>query len=298
MMRLTKAKARSFTTVWFCLLILAVMAGVSCLAQTASAPRMETRVVSANPVDVEAALGLICKGVDITRSKTAAAAGAGGITGCRVCPEGTDFRNEIQSSWELHAVTTGRFTSTRDDNLILSGTGCDSHANNFGGSFIFTFKDGKAKLIRYDNGLITEQCHKFDSPDQRNFLVCRGGWSGQGLNSRNVFTASFAANGEETVDYLISTDDTTGTCDEDQSTIVQESAITGLKFTPKDSGEITGLTVTATLGSIPCSQAGKRIKAGKWAAAVKTYSIEFQFDGHHFKPTPVSLPAYYKFEKR
>ena len=79
--------------------------------------------------------------------------------------------------------------------------------------------------------------------------------------------------------------------------IVRESAISGLKFTPKDSGKITGLTVTATLANVPCSQADKRVKTGKWAEAVKSYSIEFKFDGQHFKPTPASLPAFHKFEK-
>jgi len=210
MTRLTDARAGCLGMAWSCLLTLLVVAGVSCLAQTSSKARLNAPNTDVRAADVEAAVGLICKPSDITRSKS------GTVSGCRVCPEGTDFHQftVFPSGWELQSATSGHFTSANDDNLLLSGSGCDSHANNFGGSFVFTFKDGKAKLIRYDNGLLTDQCHKFDFADGRNFLVCRGGFTGQGENDEDVSTASFAASGEEAVDYLISTNDTTGTCDE------------------------------------------------------------------------------------
>jgi hypothetical protein len=296
MTRLTEARARSLRMAWCFLPMLLVMAGVSCLAQTSSAPRVETPNAGAKAADVESALFLICKAGDITRSK------AGQVTGCRVCPEGTGDQGQgySDSYWKMK-VTSGHFTSAQGENLILGGTAdsmCEDHAHNFGGSYFFSLDSGKVRLVRYHVGLITDQCHKFAYPDGRDFLVCRGGWNGQGLNSGNVFMASFAPDGKETVEFLLTANDTTGTaiCLDDKKALVQESQITSLRFAP-DSGHISGLTISATLGQVSCSQAEKYMDAGKPTTEIETYSIKFQFDGQHFKPTPASLPAFHKFER-
>jgi hypothetical protein len=263
-------------------------AGVVCPGQSTAAPQFNTAGAGVKTSDVESAVSVICKAGDITRSKE------GKVTGCRTCPAGTDFHTDRQSHWEMYAETPGHFISTQDDNLILDGTGCDSHAMNFGGSFVFALNAGKARLIRYDQGLVTSQCHKFAYTDGRDFLVCRGGWGGQGENNENVFMASFGISGKETISYLISTSDTTATCEDDSTQVVQESEIKAVKFAPLDSGKVTGMTVTATLGSVKCSQTGQ--KSAKPAGTVKTYEIEFLFDGGHFKVTPASRIALRQFE--
>jgi hypothetical protein len=249
-------------------------------------------VVAASDSDIEAAVGLLCKAKDRIQSKT------GQASGCRVCPEGTDFRGDKMSQWELRSTTAGHFTAAKDDNLVLSGSGCDSHAMNFGGSFVFSVKSGVVRLLRYDQGLLTDQCHRFGYADGRDFLVCRGGWGGQGENDENVFMADFRASGKDRVRYLLSTMDTTGSCGGEGAGRVQESGIAGIDFEPKDSESITGLTITARLGSISCTQAQRRTEAGKSATPVKSYAIAFQFDGQRFVVTPESLAAYLRFEKR
>ena len=276
-------------------LVIAVMlvlwiAGARCSGQASSGPMFNTAGAGARASDIESAVGAICKSGDITRSKD------GRVSGCHTCPKGTDSYGESHSNWEMYAETPGHFISAQDDNLILDGTGCDSHANNFGGSFIFSIKDGKARLVRYDQGLVTSQCHKFAYKDGRDFIVCRGGWGGQGENDENVFMAAFAATGKETVTRLISTSDTRGTCLDDPTQVVQEAEVSSIKFVPQDSGQITGMTVTATLGNIKCSQVDSGSKSGKTAGTVKTYEIEFLFDGQHFNATPASKAALRRFE--
>jgi len=256
--------------------------GMVCFAQSAKSPMFNTAGADAKAAEIEAAVSLICKAKDTTHAKD------GKISGCRACPEGTDFHGIGNSSWEMYAETPGHFASAQEDNLILDGTGCDSHASNFGGSFIFSFKDGKARLMRYDKGLVTSQCHKFAYADGRNFLVCRGGWSGQGENDENLFMTSFAVSGKGAVKYLLSTTDSTGTCGDD-SAQVQESGIKSVTFTPADSEKITGLTVTAKLGTVTCARAGK--------GATKSYSVEFLFDGTRFVVDPGSRAAWRRFEK-
>jgi len=199
-------------------------------------------------------------------------------------------------SWGLYAVTPGHFTSPQDDNLLLDGSGCDSHANNFGGSFMFTLKSGKPRLLHYDQGLVTSQCHKFAFSDGRDFLVCQGGWTGQGENIAIVSMSSFDPTGKDVTTILFTTTDTTFTCGDDPTTVVQESDIKDLKFSSKESGEITGMTITAILGDVKCSQLKSEQKTGKLSASVKTYQIEFVFDGKRFKVAPASRAVLNRFK--
>ncbi len=274
----------------FAVMFVVLLFARTCWSQAAHPPMFNTANAGVRTADIEAAVATICSPRDITRSK------AGTANGCRVCPEGTDFSGDGHSSWEMYAETPGHFTAAQDDDLILDGTGCDSHANNFGGSFVFTLKSGKPRLLKYDNGLITDQCHKFAYPDGRDFLVCRGGWGGMGENDGFVFTAAFDATGKSAAANLIKVTDTTATCGDDPGTGVQESDIKDIKFSTKDSGELTGLTVTATLGYPKCSQVKTGEKTRKPSSAVKTYEIEFLFDGKHFKVAPTSRAALERFK--
>ena len=256
-----------------------VTAATVCLGQTK--PQFNTASAGVKVADIEAAVSLICKTKDIKRRKD------GKVDGCRTCPEGTDFHGEGQSEWQMYAETPGHFTSAQDDNLILDGTGCDSHANNLGGSFVFKIVAGKARLVRYNPGLITDECHKFDFTDGRNYLICRGGWFGQGEADATVFMAIFDAIGKGVVSNLISVRDTTGTCG-DSPQLVRESDIKEIEFSPADSAQITGLTITATFGNVRCSQ----VEAKSKKPMVKSYEIEYVFDGKRFKVTPASRAAF------
>jgi hypothetical protein len=264
----------------------------ACWSQVATAPEFDTASEGVRAADVEAAVGLICLPRDITRTKE------GSVSGCRVCPKGTDFRGSGHSDWGLYAKTSGHFTSPQDDNLLLDGTGCDSHASNFGGSFMFTLRSGKPRLLKYDQGLVTSRCRKFSFPDGRNFLVCQGGWTGQGENIGTVFMAAFDITGKDLTTKLITTTDTTYTCGDDPTQVVQESDVQDIKFSTKDSGEITGMTVSATLGDVKCAQVKNDKKKGQLSGTVKAYEIGFLFDGKDFKTAPTSSSTLERFESK
>ena len=185
-------------------------------------------------------------------------------------------------------MTFGHFTSPADDNLLVSGANCDSHSMNWGGSFLFTFTKGQPHLLRYDMGLITDKCHKFALAGGRDFLVCQGGWSGQGEIVSTVFSAAFDAAGKDTQEFLFSTTDTGENCGDSGDTIVRITGVQDVQFTSKESGEVSGMTVTANLGDIKCSVATVKRAPGVLPAGVKSYKIEFAFDGKKFQPTPAS----------
>jgi hypothetical protein len=251
-------------------------------------PAPQTSSVAAaapNQADVEAAVALLCKPADMIRSKD------GGVSGCKACPKGTDFFGLNMGKWELRNSLFGHFTAAQENELIVGGFNCDSHANNFGGSFIFAMKTGKPRLLRYDSGLVTDTCHKFSFVDGREFLVCRGGWSGQGMNDSHVFLSRFDATGKNSDTVIFVTSDATASCGEDPTTKVPSSGIKDIKFSSKDSGELSGMTITATFGQVTCREVSTKRAPGKDFPSVKTYELHYNFDGKQFTIAPESKAA-------
>jgi hypothetical protein len=247
---------------------------------------------AANQADVEAAVALLCKPADISHSKT------GSITGCNTCPKGTDFYSQKMGGWYFGAATVGHFTSAHDDNLILDGSNCDSHASNWGGSFVFAMVSGKPKLLKYDRNLRTDQCHKYLYADGREFLVCRGGWSGQGEFDAYFFLAKFDATGKDIQTVVFRTRNMSGSCGPGSDDSVEGADIKDAKFDAKDSSALTSMTITATNGTLTCAQAKAKKASGKDPASMKTYQIQFLFDGKQFTVAPASRAALQAFPQQ
>ena len=245
---------------------------------------------AASDSDIELAVPIFCPKREILRGKD------GKISGCAKCPTGTDmFGTGVRTEWELRSGTMwGHFTSPTAENLVVTGYGCDSHAHNFGGSYVFSRRAGRLRLLKYDPALFMDQCHAFAYPDGRDFLVCKGGWFGMGQGSEFVFVASFDAAGADKDTTLITMTDTTGTCGSSPAQIVHSSDISDLKFSTKENGELTGFTTT--LGTIRCSDVGDPKKVKSPPPSLKNYEIEFTFDGKLFHATPEARKALALFE--
>jgi hypothetical protein len=276
----------------FVLACLSLSTSPACRSQGRAAQPANTTAPAANQADVEAAVALLCKPADIIRSQN------GNASGCKSCPQGTDFFGQNMGEWELRNALAGHFTSAVDNELIVSGFNCDSHANNFGGSFIFSLKTGKPQLLKYDSGLLTDTCHKFRYADGREFLACRGGWSGQGENDASVFRTRFDAAGKNTDDVTFRTFDSTATCGDDFTVKVLSSGIKNIEFSSKDSGELTGMTITATFGQVTCGEVNAKRAPGKEMPSVKTYELHYTFNGRQFVITPESKAALEVFPQR
>lgn len=285
--------ARNFViSIATCLLVI----GVSVSRIQAKPTQSSIGAVSrAKKTDIEAAVAIICAPGDVIRAKD------NSISGCHKCPEGTGFRQfHSDDEWVLGKSLVGHFTSAQDDNLILEGFECESLAMNNGGSFVFLMNAGKPQLLMYDEGLITDDCHKFPYADGREFLVCDGGWDGGGEVDSSVFLANFDTTGEVSQMNLFNTSDTTGACDEDPNEKVEFSDIRRVNYLTKDSGELRGLSLTATLGHIKCAEANfdtDDLEERKIPSAVKSYEIEFTYDGKRFTVDPQSRAAFRLFPK-
>jgi hypothetical protein len=218
------------------------------------------------------------------------------VSGCGTCPRGTDFYGQGRSKWEVYAATPGYFTSPKDDSLLIDGQGCDSDASENGGTFVFAINAGKVKLVRYEKGLITDECFKFAFAEGRDGLVCRDGSYLQGEGDERVFVTSFDATGKPVVKTLVHATDTTGTCGGDGAQTVRRWEFTdiqlvrapGSETAAGKSAQITGLMIQERIGNVTCSDVAKERKSQTGASSVKTYTVKFTFDGRQFKMDPAS----------
>lgn len=267
--------------------------GQSMPPATPSATAGITPGAAASDADIESAVPLFCPPKQILRDKN------GKISGCKTCPKGTEmFGTGVRSEWELRSgAMWGHFTSPTAENLLVTGFGCDSHASNFGGSYIFTRKAGKLRILKYDPALFVDECHTFPFADGRDFFVCKSGWFGQGEGTGYIYLATFDATGEDKQIRLFMVKDTTEECGSGSSGNAQSSDIKDIKFATNQNGELTGMTVTATLGNIRCSEKDAAKKGSSPPASLKTYEIEFTFDGKLFHVTPQSIAALAHFDQ-
>jgi hypothetical protein len=98
-------------------------------------------------------------------------------SGCDVCPKDTGGGRE---KWEIKAVFSGHFVSPSSEDALISGSGCASHADDFGGSFLLTKQGLSWHKVRYVAGLIAFDCHKLTGSDARDRLICGQADSWQG----------------------------------------------------------------------------------------------------------------------
>jgi hypothetical protein len=229
---------------------------------------------------------------------------SGEPVGCQSCPSGSDFDGQ-PLGWHLVHITTGHFTSTTQENIILSSLGCESHSNNFGGSFIFLRDTAKPKLLRYNPSLITGRCHKSRFTDGGDFLICQDEYGAQSTVWSFIYAISFDEAGTGNVfSRLFETLDSTQTCGKDSEGkpggSIQNSKIMSIKFHERN-GELIGLSLRATLEKKhlsriereACEQNGVRTTS----IPEKEYSIDFSLQGHQFKVVPASSAAFELFRK-
>src|SRR5580658_3765962 len=103
-------------------------------------------------------------------------------SGCDVCPKDTNGGAE---KWEIKAVFSGHFVSPSSEDALVSGSGCASHGDDFGGSFLLTKQGLSWHKVRYVAGLIAFDCHKLTGFDGRDRLICgkADGWQGDEYSS-------------------------------------------------------------------------------------------------------------------
>lgn len=109
---------------------------------------------------------------------------------------------------------SGKFAGGGRTLLVVSyQSGCEPHAENFGGAVLFEQTGGKPVFSRFLPGSQTNDCVVLPRGAQRDILVCLTGFMGQGVIeggvAQMVFTHEYDGRIKITHDFLMTTEDTT-----------------------------------------------------------------------------------------
>lgn len=215
------------------------------------------------------------------------------------CPSFTGLKEF--TPWSLTTATRGHFLSPASDDAVLSMVGCENHPDNFGGTILLTRGVLGWAMDWYKAGVETSQCHKVPLRDGREILVCLGEDGGQG----SVETELYLEDLLDPTPALRATDrapifgamDEWLWCgenfeDETKPLPLTRAFIDKVEFPATSSGGAAStISVTASFGqrSIDPGMVETCFSSpGAFLPPVKSYRLDFVFDGHTFQPTPAS----------
>lgn len=191
----------------------------------------------------------------------------GGQLAC-TCPAGS-LLDVDGYGWKLTGVTVGHFLSPTSDDAVVAMQGCETHADNYGGTVLLTRQPGGWVKDWYKAGVVTSQCHKVTTKDNREILACIGASGVQGASSTELYVEDMlrpgtTLMGEDEAPFFRVNDDLRA-CGTDG--VITHSVIEKVEFSDATPAAI---SVTASLG--------KRPAAGCVAPALTRYRFEFAFD--------------------
>jgi|GEM_PF-1198676 len=206
---------------------------------------------------------------------------SGATTGaCSPCPGFAD--SGFDDGMTLEAVTYGKFLKGKDTYALLDLSGCEPHVNNFGGSVLLRWQGlTRWKFVKYAPGYRTENCLKYPAQDGRDLLLCEAGYAGMGTVISSLLLEDLSQK-EAAGQQLFSTSDSSGACLESGS--VQELLewkqikLNGDRYPDLRATVKSGVYTRDTTQKDACSVV---LKAG----SVRTYTLEYSFDGAKFTPT-------------
>jgi hypothetical protein len=280
-----------------------VFAGLTAAAQAQVAHRLETAFPSDGKDPRQAG------GAELLQVVCPGAVEVGKDIGCKTpCPDYTDFPGD-NLPWSLEVVTFGHFLSPTSEDAVLSMGGCEPHSLNFGGTILLTKKSQKWSMLWYRSGVQTARCHKVLRRDRREILVCIATEGAQGNNSTELYVEdllnpkpTLMAGDVDDGGFFAAFDDT-ATCgwqqEADAPDTVIRTHIDKVQFSTN--AGTPSVLVLASFGKkrmTPEDVKACRDGQDSVLPSVKSYRMDFLYDGHGFEPTPSSAAAVQIFNSR
>ncbi|TSA86479.1 hypothetical protein FNU79_07500 [Deinococcus detaillensis] len=224
----------------------------------------------------------------VARELLASVCQSGAGTGeCTPCPA---FTGDQGDTFSPATVIYGHFTDPRATDALMDMGGCEPHVNNFGGSLLLRWQSLTSwKLLRYVQGIRTDQCLKAAAAGGRDLLLCQGSYSGMGTVVENLVLLDLAKP-DVLAQNFFSTYDTSQACSPTGS--IQQ--IVNWKLLAK-SGSASGLEVRIKSATFTRPRDDTKVHdpcVGKLSAAPsRTYLLTYAFNGGRFALLPAARPA-------
>jgi len=200
------------------------------------------------------------------------------VTGaCTPCPAFT--RATAGKSLLLESVVYGQFTHAHQTDALLEFSGCEAPVSNYGGSVLLRWQGrGRWTFSRYLMGYRAGDCLNYPARDGRDLMLCKEENTGSASLVLNDFSRE-----DRFVQALFYVEDSSATC----SPFGSVQKLLEWKQVKATAGGYPGLWVTVA------SAAYQRLNAKVDAPCTgtlaltksRTYTLEYSFDGHLFRPT-------------
>jgi hypothetical protein len=217
---------------------------------------------------------------------------------CLVCPQNSDDGSPADSpseqtgadGWKFSSVLYGHFSAADADEALVRTSGCESHANSFGGDFLLQRIKGSWKMVRYASGATADDhCQKLTWTDGRDATVCETGDMHQGIASDAVQLLLFDATKPPDDDFngtsfLLTTDESANCGLEPEPHAkprrIQIANVDSVKLLPSETAGRQDVSVQTTISRVQLPHtANDTCPKGE----SHTYRILFRNMGDHFE---------------
>lgn len=232
--------------------------------------------------------------------------------GCACCPpfdacapRADGRRFVLDTVYPLRSEVEGAFTQPAVHETAAVFFGCESHAENFGGTLVVGATASGTERRVYRSGVGGQPCRAARRPDGRDWLVCQTADAHQGVGRASVVAVDLAASGDDPASsqlLLDGVDNLLSVCtwtDADPPPVI---VLSNVAFRVRDVDgdgwsdvEVTARvrrgTRTAALARA-CSGWNARASVGPeqapyWAIGpARSVQLEFRMEGNHLVPTP------------
>jgi hypothetical protein len=222
--------------------------------------------------------------------------------GCSVCPKETGFAGN--PAWNVRTITFGHFLSADSQDALVSGSGCEDHADGMRGAYLFTKDRSTWWKLWYSPGQNADDCKKVADSDGRDLLVCLASDMHHGVGDSFLYLLDASQDPStrenDTLDVFFGLDDSLGSCVKLPDGDTVKGEIESVSFAPASTPRPLRITVNARLGKavIPdevlsiCDQSNNTQPP---TIATVSLRYEFIFNGRKIVPQPGNPATEYGF---
>jgi hypothetical protein len=217
---------------------------------------------------------------------------------CDTCPGGSSVPDATGVAFSLGRVILGHFLAPNSTDAFATISGCEQMHASIGWGFLLTWRAGNWEKLEEALGVELGHCHAMRFHSGRQLLVCED-YRMEQFNLTHSVTAVFAKGQSIGFRNLLSATDTTRYCYPQDR--LQKAQIDKIEFRELNGDGLDDISFTASLGTLRDSERRQELcqnaEAGKPGAkrpepkVMKTYRIEYRFDGQRFTLTKDSQAA-------
>jgi hypothetical protein len=203
--------------------------------------------------------------------------------GCDACPAGHQRQGKLV--WGADSVIYGHFRDKDSEDALLNMSGCEPHADWFGGTVAFSRDAGRWRKLWYQPGLITRECKKVIRRDGREILLCKHDDGHAGETEWYLYALDIAASHKRPT-MLLGLLDSTKAC----MTNLQKASVEKIEYKDLNGDGLSDIHISVQYGrmKLPRESVEKHGCAPEQKLPTRFYTIDFLFDGEKFSVAPAS----------